>query len=80
MEASVKIATADAASGAEGVITDWLANVKNLILPVVSREELLVFQRTLTSEPPKNTACLGVGRTHCKWVEAQLSPREPGAS
>jgi sulfite reductase alpha subunit-like flavoprotein len=55
MEASVKIATADAASGAEGIITDWLANVKNLILPRSLESELLVFQRTLTSEPPKNT-------------------------
>jgi sulfite reductase alpha subunit-like flavoprotein len=54
MEACVKIAIADAASGADGVITDWLANVKNHILPRSLESELLVFQSTLSDEPPTN--------------------------
>jgi sulfite reductase alpha subunit-like flavoprotein len=55
MEGFVKIATADAASGADGVVTDWLANVKNRILPRSLESDLLVFQSTLSDEPPKNT-------------------------
>jgi sulfite reductase alpha subunit-like flavoprotein len=55
MEASVKIAAADAALGADAIITDWLANVKNHILPRSLESELLVFQSTLSDEPPKNT-------------------------
>jgi sulfite reductase alpha subunit-like flavoprotein len=54
MEAFVKLATADAASGADGVITDWKVHVKNHILPRSLEIELMVRQNALSDEPPEN--------------------------